>query len=191
MNWVDGVILLVIAANLLYGLIAGFIWQVAGICALVIGLAAGYILHGPVGMLLEKFIGNENLSRLAAFLIVFFTVSLLFRIIAALFKTFIKAIRLEKLDRLFGGVLGALKGIMISMIVVYAVVRYPVETYQQACRESFISRLFVQTADILVSNVPTRFSQRVNDFLREKRDAAGNTAAPEETPAHGLPKGSE
>ncbi len=173
MNWVDFLIIVVVIANGLFGLIAGFIWQVAGICSLIIGLIAGYILHVPVGSLLTGFMGNENLGKFAAFIIIFFTVALVMRVIAALCKTFIKAIRLEKVDRSAGGVLGLFKGMMICCIVVYAVVRYPVEKYEQACRESLISGLFVSAADVLLSHVPSEFSEKVNQFLEEKKSTEG------------------
>ena len=169
MNWVDFLIIVVVIANGLLGLIAGFIWQVAGICSLIIGLIAGCILHVPVGSLLTGFMGNENLGRFAAFIIIFFTVALVMRVIAALCKTFIKAIRLEKVDRSAGAVLGLFKGMMICCIVVYAVVRYPVEKYEQACRESLISGLFVSAADVLFTHVPSEFSEKVNQFLEEKK----------------------
>ena len=118
---VDILIVLVVAVSVAVGVVTGFVWQVAGLIALVVGTFTAWILSGVLGgPIAGLFSLGPGGGGALAFFLVFGFVSLGLRIFASIAKTRIDQCHLEQYNRLWGAVAGAAKGLLISLVVVSA-----------------------------------------------------------------------
>ncbi|MBN1808436.1 MAG: CvpA family protein [Planctomycetes bacterium] len=116
---VDILIVVVMVASTAVGAVTGFVWQVTGLVALIVGTFSAWVLSGVLGAPLGRFLDlGEGGGQALAFFLVFGFVSLGLRVVASVAKVRVDKYRLERHNRLWGGVAGAAKGLLISMVVV-------------------------------------------------------------------------
>jgi len=116
---VDSLIVIVVAASAAVGALTGFVWQATGLIALVAGTFSAWVLSGVFGNVLGRaFSLAEGGGEALAFFLVFGFVSLGLRVAASVAKVCIDRYRLERHNRLWGGIAGAAKGLLVSMVVV-------------------------------------------------------------------------
>lgn len=112
MNWLDIVILVVIAIPTFICLKAGIIKAVLSLVGLIVGiLLAGSYYPALAGQL--TFISQSNLANIAAFAIILIGIMLVTAIIASLLKWIISAIMLGWVNRIGGAVFGFLLGAIL------------------------------------------------------------------------------
>jgi len=185
MNAVDAAIVLVIISFTLTGVFRGFVWELAIFCTLLCGLAAGFALYYPVGMLIDVFMGNPLASKVIAFFLAFGTVSVVFRVVASYFKAKIKQRKWEKADRQLGGVFGFLEALVLVTFITTGVALY--SERPQAIKESFLGRRFAIAGCLLI---PGGVAQRVYPWLRDltkriETEDGGGAGAPASRPEPG------
>jgi membrane protein required for colicin V production len=125
MNWLDIVLLVLLAVTVVIGLIKGFLRQIVGIAAVVAGLVlAGVYYRGAAGAL-KTFIRNELVANFLGFVLIFLAVLVLGSLVGYLLTKAMKG-PLAFVNRLFGGVLGLVKGILICGVFVFALLAFKV-----------------------------------------------------------------
>jgi len=169
-NWLDIVIFIVVLASLILGLIKGFIRQIVGLAAVIVGflLAAKYYL--PASRVVERVIDAHGWSQLIAFLVVFIAVLLAGWLIAFLLSKLIRG-PLKFLDHLVGGGLGFLKGTLISGVIVFALLVFPVDRgsllkSRLAPYCYWITKGFVH---VIPQELKERFKEAYQQIVREKK----------------------
>jgi uncharacterized membrane protein required for colicin V production len=116
---IDLLIVLLVAASSAAGVVTGFVWQVTGLAALIAGTFSAWVLSGVLGGPLGRVLSlAQGGGEALAFFLVFGFVSLGLRVAASMAKQRIDKYHLERHNRLWGGVAGAAKGLLISMVVV-------------------------------------------------------------------------
>lgn len=120
-NWVDITSLVILLGFFIYGAVRGFLIQLAGIAVLVGALILGGVLSTGVGQWMHE--RWETLNPITARWIAFVTIGLLVLIIgtwlARMLKGALKRAQVLAYDRLLGGLLGGLKGLIILVVLVY------------------------------------------------------------------------
>ena len=109
MNWLDIVIIALIAVPILIGLKMGIIRAILSLAGVIIGiLLAGYFY----AMLAEKltFIPQENLAKIAAFAIIFIGIMIIAGILASILEKMISLVLLGWVNNLGGAAFGFLLG---------------------------------------------------------------------------------
>ena len=109
MNWLDIVIIVLIAVPILIGLKMGIIRAILSLAGVIIGiLLAGYFY----AMLAEKltFIPQENLAKIAAFAIIFIGIMIIAGILASILEKMISLVLLGWVNHLGGAAFGFLLG---------------------------------------------------------------------------------
>jgi len=109
MNWLDIIIIVVIAISTLLGLRAGLIKAVLSLAGLIVGV----ILAGRYYVTLSEqltFISQEGTAKVVAFAIILIAVSIIFMVIARFLKWAVSAIMLGWVNRLGGAVFGFVLG---------------------------------------------------------------------------------
>lgn len=135
LNWLDYVLIFIIILNFYNGLRYGFLRQVAGLASLFIALYAAFFWYGTLKEHLQGFFKLEEvimafspngetslwlaevLSNIACFLIIFFVLSLLFGLVISKLSIFNKIPVIGPLNAFLGGILGALKGILLVFLI--------------------------------------------------------------------------
>lgn len=117
MNYVDAIIILVTLACGILGYWTGFVWQMTGVVSLLAGVAAVLILGPAVGGALARWL-SPGVAGIAASLMLFATVSMTVRLLAAACGHYLKKYKLQSFDKAMGALLGAAKGLGICAVVV-------------------------------------------------------------------------
>jgi len=116
---VDIFIIVVVAASTAVGVVTGFVWQATGLAALIAGTFSAWVFSGVLGGPLGRWLSlGEGGGEALAFFLVFGFVSIGLRVVASVMKTRIDKYHLEHHNRLWGGIAGAAKGFLISMVIV-------------------------------------------------------------------------
>lgn len=102
---------------LIRGFIRGFLREVASIFGIIFGFVAANKLHTVVLPLTSNFISNPEYALITAYLIVLFSVVLVVYLITAILRNIFDLTLLGKLDRFVGGLMGTVKGSLLSAII--------------------------------------------------------------------------
>ncbi|PCJ59185.1 MAG: hypothetical protein COA79_10815 [Planctomycetota bacterium] len=143
MNWIDIFIFVYLLLLIFIGVARGFVYEVFGIIAVFGGIIFASIAGPSVGKILSTFISGENLSKFMGYIICFGMIYFTAQVLSVTFKSLLEKLHLQKLDRMFGGAVGGMKGICIICIVVMALISYPVKHLSTAVSESALCSMFI------------------------------------------------
>jgi len=116
MNWLDIVILVVVAIVTFIGAKAGIIRSVLSL----VGLIGGVILTGRYYALLAErltFIQQENIAQVVAFAIILIGIMLIATLLGMLLTQLISAVRLGWVNHLGGAIFGLALGAMLCAVL--------------------------------------------------------------------------
>jgi membrane protein required for colicin V production len=127
MNSLDIGILSIASIFFIRGILRGFIYELIT----VVGLILGYIISITYLSLLSAFILSffpslpEPVIKLISFFVLFVGTNLILRLVAKILTKTVKIAMLGWLNRLLGGLIGVLKGIIIMGIIVFVLNMLP------------------------------------------------------------------
>ncbi len=117
MNAFDVAAIVIIAFCLIRGLFKGLIGEVSGIIGVVAGFYGAYTYYPLITVHAEKWIQNPGIRNLTAFFILFCAVLIIVSLISVLIRKFLNLVFLGWVDRTFGLVFGAAKGLLIVSVL--------------------------------------------------------------------------
>ena len=124
MNWLDIVLLLVLAASVVTSFRKGFTREVIGLIAVVLALLAGTWFYGTAGAFLLPYVSSPTVAHLAGFFLVFFGVLLLGGVVSHLAGRFLRVTGLSIFDHALGAGFGLLRGIVISVALILGIMAF-------------------------------------------------------------------
>jgi membrane protein required for colicin V production len=169
-NWLDILLLVIIAITVIIGAIRGFVRQIIGLLAVILGLILA-IKYYPYGKDVFTFLRNEVLAQLLGFFLIFVIVLSVGWVINILLA---KAIRgpFKSLNHFMGAGLGLIKGILISVIVVFGFLVFPVNT--RILEESTLTPYCMEIADTAYNLIPQelkdKFREAYQDIMENKEE---------------------
>lgn len=120
MTTIDLIVIVLVGIGLVIGMMKGFVKQFASIVGLVAGLLVARALFSTVADKLAPALGTSTtIAQILAFVLICVVVPLLFTLVASLLSKALDRLHLGWLNRLFGGVLGALKYIIVIGLVIH------------------------------------------------------------------------
>ena len=120
MNWLDVVLGAVVLASVVTGFLKGAIRTVFSLAGLAVGFFIASRESGALGIVLSSWM-SPRVAGAVAFVIVFLGIGLVFALAAYLLRTVIEKLSLTWLDRLAGGALGLLRGVIIIGVLALAI----------------------------------------------------------------------
>ena len=145
MNWVDILVLVVLALAGLWGFRAGLLRMLLPLVAVAVGLFLASRFAGPVGRLFSPLAHGQNAQTIAAFITIFVLVLLAGAIAMFMLRAIMNFLAIFGLiDRLAGLLLGLLVGAVLLSGVLTALERYPVADVRTDIQDS---KLGVSLAD--------------------------------------------
>jgi len=140
--FVDIIVFALIAIFLIIGVMQGFIVSVLYLAAWIVGIISAWLFSGTFGIMLRTNI--EGLAPLVSMclgaFLAFLVPFLIVRIAAALANFFIKrSSPLTFVNRVLGGVFGALKGIAVASVILTVFHFLPVQGSLKQARENSIA----------------------------------------------------
>lgn len=117
MSLADWFICALVVLNVVAAAIQGFFSEALTIAGLVVGYLVAAWKYRTVSEWLEQYLKNVWFCEILAFLVIFFTVVLIFGLAARIARWVMKQAGLSGFDRLLGGVLGLLKGALMVAVI--------------------------------------------------------------------------
>ena len=158
MNWVDWIILAVLAASTLAGLVRGAVRSIFSIVGLIAGFVVASRESGALGMVLTRWM-PESAAGPLGFVLVFLGIALAFSLAGWLLRSILKTLLLGWLDRALGVVLGFVRAAAILGVAALAVQgagSFP------AARESATFPLALEAGRILLGLIPQETLERLD-----------------------------
>ncbi len=124
MNAFDIVIIVVTSFCLIRGLFKGLIGEISGIIGVVAGFYGAYTYYAMVSEYAAGWIENPSIRNLAAFFLLFCAILIAISLISVLIRKLLSLVFLGWVDRTFGLVFGAAKGILIASVLLIMITTF-------------------------------------------------------------------
>lgn len=171
MNWLDIVLLILVAASTAGGLLKGFTRLVIGLAAALIGLFCALWFYGAAGSLLEPYVSHKAIASFIGFLLVFTGTILAGAVLGKLLGLLLKWAGLSWLDRLAGGAFGLIRGAVIGIALVLALMAFSPKPPPRAVVRSRLAPYFIDAAHICAALAPREVREAVEESYSKIRDA--------------------
>jgi membrane protein required for colicin V production len=155
MNYIDIILLILLFLSAINGFRKGFVEELAGLVALLLGIWAALHFSGLVAQLLAENFGFQNrYLHGVSFLITFIIVLILVNIIGAFISNLVKAIHLGFLNQLAGLVFGVIKGALVLSVFLVLFNKLDEDVHLLSRDAKAGSRLFVPIKNFAPSVFP-------------------------------------
>ena len=149
MNWLDIVLLAIIALSAVAGFTRGLARIIVGIAAAAVALLLALWCYGSVGSLLISYVSHKSVAGFLGFVIVFGVVLLLGAVAGRLLAAVFKWVGLGWLDRLLGGAFGVVRGLLVAMAIVLVMMAFSIHPPPRSVAESRVAPYLVDAAAIV------------------------------------------
>jgi len=127
MNWLDGVLLLILALSVAAGFRKGLSRQVVGLVSVVAAIVLGLWLYGLVGAYLAPYVSSRRLANFGSFVLVFCGVMVAGSLVGFAIGKVLKFTGLSFFDRLLGAGFGVLRATLISVALILGLMAFSAE----------------------------------------------------------------
>jgi len=123
MNGLDIFIVIVVSFGLVRGFFRGFIREVASIVGVIAGFYGAYTYYKLLAVYLDPLASTlgmnswESYGSIASFFLLFFAIVALTAMIAGIIRFLLRIVFLGWVDKLFGTLFGAVKGVLVASVV--------------------------------------------------------------------------
>ena len=153
MNWLDIVIITIVAISAILGLFRGAIRTLFGIAGLIVGIFLAGRYHNSLASLLSA--DGATWSQVAAYAIIVVSVLIIMLVIGCLIERAVHLVMLGWLDKLLGFILGA--GLATSLCAAALAIVY--EIFPEAANiisQSAIAGFLIAKFPHILTLIPTR-----------------------------------
>ena len=164
MNWLDFLILALLAWFTLTAYLAGLIRESVGLAAVVLGVILAGLFHDDVAASLDPFLTNDTAARIVAFLTIF-AIAVIAGWVASLFlRTVSNLLFLGWADHAAGALFGFFKAVLIIQAVTVIFVLQPALGVDTVIAESTIGSFFLDTTPFVRALLPGAFDEALRQF---------------------------
>ncbi len=170
---VDWVIVAILAVSIITAFIQGFFVEVFSLAGLIAGVLVASEYYAGVAAFLERFISSPTISAAVAFVLIAVAVMIVASILGRVLRSLFRGVGLGWMDRLAGGAFGAIKGYLLVMLAVTAMLAF--FPRQPWLERSQLAPYFVGGVRGGADFLPTDLGERVRRGFRMFRNAhSGN-----------------
>jgi membrane protein required for colicin V production len=164
MTWLDIAILVIIALFALIGIKRGFIKGTLSFLAIVVGIILGVMFYEIAGVFLVKkgLIGNESIASVAGFFIITLAIYIVIQLIAWLLTKLVGTLHLSLIDRMAGGFLGMVIGVIVIFFFISCLEFFYSED-EPPLKDSVVVPYIDVTFEIIRSTVPDDFKNHLQN----------------------------
>jgi membrane protein required for colicin V production len=161
MNWLDIILIVVLALSILNGLVQGLIRTAFGLAGLVLGIFLAGRYYVAFGNWLP--IANTDIANIVAFAIIFIVVMVAAGIIAFFIRRIISLVMLGWADKLLGALLGLVLGGLLCAAALAVCVKFGLG--EGTIQGSGIARLLLDWLPVVLALLPSEFDG-VREFFQ-------------------------
>jgi membrane protein required for colicin V production len=155
MNWLDILLMLLLAASVISAFMKGLTRELVGLVAVICALLLGSWFYGMVAGYLLPYLNSRTLANVVGFILVFGVVIMLGALVGRILRGFMKITGLSFIDRLLGAVFGFVRGVLYAAAVLIAVMAFtPGRKTPQAIVHSSVAPYVMEVARGCVSVAP-------------------------------------
>jgi membrane protein required for colicin V production len=172
-NILDLLFMAVLFFSVLFGLLRGLVRELLSLFFLLAALAVAFIYYPQAGLLLDRLVGNRDLANFAGFLLILALAAALGSLITGLVGKHLVTGPLKAIDRLLGAVFGLLRGLLISGLVIYSFLVFPLnqEILDRSRLAPVLTRVIVVGMQVLPPSLRDRLKIiRIHDKQKNNRD---------------------
>lgn len=134
-----------IVVILFFGILAffkGFIKEIFGKIAWILGVIAGFLFCGKLRPYLLPYLKFDILSTIASFILIFIVVFLVVHIIKSIIGRFFEDDIMRGLDKALGFFFGLIEGVAVVMLILFVLTIQPFLPLEDFLSESFFYTIF-------------------------------------------------
>ena len=173
LNPVDILIAILWIYFIFRGFKTGFILQLAQIISIIVGYTCANIFHGQVYERIAPYIDNPTVRNVVAYISIFIIVAIAVQIIAKIINQLFKLVLLGWLNRLLGLLLGALKGLFITSLIIFTLEAFPqtLELRERLSNESILYGICDSLKDWTIQTLSNEeLMYKIQQEIKEKTD---------------------
>jgi membrane protein required for colicin V production len=175
MNWLDAVLLVILAVSVLTSFRKGLSREVIGLVAVILALVFGIWFYGTAGALVLPYLSSRAAANLAGFLLVFFGVILLGSIVSYVVGRFLRVTGLSIVDHALGAVFGLVRGTLVVVALLMGIMAFaPGDRPPESVVNSRIAPYAVDAARFFVSMAPHELREGFRKTYAEVKSAWEN-----------------
>jgi len=180
-NAVDIIILVVLGVSFIYGILRGFVLQLAGIVFLIVGLMLAGRFSGRFGDRINAWFPGlgSPMDDIVAFGLILVGTVVAGHILALMFRGLLEKMKLLSYDRFLGGVLGLAKFGILAGVLVYGLVAFLERPEDEepmglvtVIKESRSWPLIEKGADLIKPLIPERQKEKLVDIRDDLKKGA-------------------
>ncbi len=176
MNWLDILLLLILAASIFTSLRKGLSREIIGLVAVAAGLLLAIWLYGTAGGFLEPYVSSPAVAHFAGFCLVFFGALLAGSLVSYVAGRFLRVTGLSFFDHLLGAAFGLLRGVLIGVAVVMGLMAFsPPDGPPRSVVRSRVAPYVVDAARVVASMAPHEVREGFRKTYGEVKSAWGKT----------------
>ena len=162
LNFLDYFVLTIIIVPAIFGIFKGFLRVIFGLIGTISGIISGILFTRPLGNLIFDYTPLDNYftARLTAFFVLFFGCWAVGLVIGFGLRKIIAALHLTWLDRVLGAFLGALKGIVLTIVICIICALIP--DFKESLENSQIVLPLVSTTSDIIRTFPLSWQNYLN-----------------------------
>ena len=165
MNWLDIVIVFVIAFFAVSAFRAGLIREVVTLVSVAVGVIVAGLFYDDLARDILSFIDDDKTARVVSFLVLLGAVYLAGQLIAVMLKQTAALLLLGWADHAGGALFGLIKGLIVVEVLLILLVTYPRLGLKAAIDGSALASVFLDAAPLLLLVLPDEFEQAVDAFV--------------------------
>ncbi len=165
MNWLDIVIVLVIAFFAISAFRAGLIREVVTLASVAVGVVVAGMFYDDLARDVLVFIDNEKTALIVSFLVLLGAVYLAGQLVAVMLKQAAALLFLGWADHAGGALFGLIKGLIVIQVLLILLVTYPQLGLKGDIDGSALASVFLDAAPLLLLVLPDEFEQAVDAFV--------------------------
>jgi membrane protein required for colicin V production len=124
LNWLDLVLIAILAFFSFNGIRRGFVRDIVGLASALAALVVGMWFYGSAGAVLLPYTSSARIANLLGFGLIVIAVLLCGSLVGHILHRFLRTVGLSFFDRVLGAGLGFVKGLLVAITVVTALMAF-------------------------------------------------------------------
>jgi membrane protein required for colicin V production len=158
-NWVDFAFVVFLAIFAFQGLAQGFSRVAVGLVAAIAGLLIASWCYDLPASLLLPYVSSKAVANVLGFVLIFVLIQILGGLAALLLSKVFKWTGLGWLDRLLGFAFGAVKAVVVGIVLVLILTAFPIKPVPDSVARSQVAPYLIDAAHALTYLAPRELRQ--------------------------------
>ncbi len=175
MNWLDVVLLLILAGSIVTSFRKGLSREIIGLVSVVVALLLGIWFYGTAGSYLLPYLSSRAAANFAGFLIVFCAIVLVGSVVSAIVGRFLRVTGLSFVDHALGALFGTVRGVVISIALLVAILAFsPGEKPPESVVQSRVAPYVTGAASFFAAIAPHELKEGFHKSYGQVKESWGH-----------------